>query len=284
MTGFRGVIPRIKSVRDELPPNLRETAEFFLRNILWVQGHSLREVALAIGVSQASVVRMCQRAGFQGFRQLQLALGYELTDAPEQLQEEIHLSEKMSGIVAKVAQAGHAVIDDTRAMLDAGALEEIAAMIASRRRVILLAHGANVATAVDLQYNLRKLAIAVDVISDPLMQVVACTTASFADVVMAISYTGRNSGLIKALALAHEAGAATAAITALRGELDDAADIAVTVAPREIVFHGEPFSSRQSLLMINDILFLSVAIHDPDRLRALEDVHAVLKQQRDDWQ
>lgn len=283
MTGFRGVVPRLKSVREDLPPNLRQAADFFLDQVEFVQHHSLKEVALAIGVSQASVVRLCQRAGFQGFRQLQVALGYELADLSDRLNDEIYPSESVAGIVGKVTQAGHAVLDETQAMLDVQALEKIRDLISGHRRVVLLAQGANVATAIDLQYNLRKLAISVDVVSDPLMQTVVCGTVSPEVLVMAISYTGRNRALITCLKSARELGAATVAITAMRGELESAADVSVTVAPREIVFHGEPFSSRQALLMVNDILFLSVASQDPHKVRALESVHARLKRQRDDW-
>ncbi len=277
----RGVVPRIKSLLPTLKGTLRDVAEYILQNPSSVIGLSTGEIAALTGTSEAAAVRLAQRLGYRGFRELQINMAYDLGDKTPKVQQEIEAGDDVATLAEKTHSALVEALTDSYRMLDVSALELAVEAMAGARRLILLGQGANTAQVVDLNYNLTKLGLSVIVYVDPYMQTAAASLCEPGDVVLGISHTGANRDLVEAFLIAKGYGAKTICLTMHPGTpLSRVADITLTAAPKEIVFKGEPFTSRISLMYLVDLLFIGVGLRRREAKRNLQRVQEALAAKR----
>ncbi len=65
---------KIRSIRDEMSANEKKLADFILSNSALLRDYSSQQLASAVGVSQSSVVKFCQKLGFKGYPDLKMAI------------------------------------------------------------------------------------------------------------------------------------------------------------------------------------------------------------------
>ncbi|HEX7022367.1 MAG TPA: MurR/RpiR family transcriptional regulator [Trueperaceae bacterium] len=256
-----GVVARIESMIPDLTGALRQVAEYIVEHPNQVVGLSIMELARRAGASETAVVRLAQRLEYRGFRELQVSLAYDLGSQNHTQDEEVEVDEGMDSIAAKVYAANSQALSDSFHILDTKALDQAVEAMAHARRISVFGQGLNAATAVDLHYNLSKLGLNCGVYIDPYMQAIAAATATPDDVVIGISHTGSNRDLIESIAIAKQHGARAIALTNHMGSpITRISDISLFTAPKEIVFRGEPLTSRLSALYLVDVLFIGIAL------------------------
>ena len=65
---------RIRSERDRMSAIERRIADFVLENAHLLRDYSSQQLADALGISQSSVVKFCQKQGFRGYPDLKLSI------------------------------------------------------------------------------------------------------------------------------------------------------------------------------------------------------------------
>ena len=65
---------KIRSERDRMSAIERRIADFVLENSQLLRDYSSQQLANALGISQSSVVKFCQKLGFKGYPDLKLAI------------------------------------------------------------------------------------------------------------------------------------------------------------------------------------------------------------------
>ena len=65
---------KIRSIREEMSANEKKLADYILSNAALLRDYSSLQLAKAVGVSQSSVVKFCQKLGYKGYPDLKLAI------------------------------------------------------------------------------------------------------------------------------------------------------------------------------------------------------------------
>jgi len=65
---------KIRSTRDEMSANEKKLADYILSNAALLRDYSSLQLAKAVGVSQSSVVKFCQKLGYRGYPDIKLAI------------------------------------------------------------------------------------------------------------------------------------------------------------------------------------------------------------------
>jgi len=65
---------KIRSIRDEMSANEKKLADYILSNTALLRDYSSQQLAKAVGVSQSSVVKFCQKLGYKGYPDLKIAV------------------------------------------------------------------------------------------------------------------------------------------------------------------------------------------------------------------
>ena len=65
---------KIRSERDRMSAIERRIADFVLENSQLLRDYSSQQLANALGISQSSVVKFCQKLGFKGYPDLKLSI------------------------------------------------------------------------------------------------------------------------------------------------------------------------------------------------------------------
>ena len=66
---------KLRSERDRMSAIERRIADFILDNALLLRDYSSQQLASAVGISQSSVVKFCQKLGFKGDPDLKYSSG-----------------------------------------------------------------------------------------------------------------------------------------------------------------------------------------------------------------
>lgn len=65
---------KIQSIREEMSVNEKKLADYILSNAALLRDYSSQQLASAVGVSQSSVVKFCQKLGYKGYPDIKLAI------------------------------------------------------------------------------------------------------------------------------------------------------------------------------------------------------------------
>ncbi len=180
-------------------PSEAEVARRLLRDLGCVASGSLRDVAASCGTSDATVVRACRAAGYDGFQDLKYNVLRELTSAG-------------AAVPRPGSLIGHLdYADDIEAGLEASAaaLPKAARLLRCASRVVLVGIGASHGIGLilnDVLFTLGKQALAV---SDAQMLTFALTPPVKGLVLLAISHSGESQFPVRAIREARGAGVPT---------------------------------------------------------------------------
>ncbi|MDH5432871.1 MAG: MurR/RpiR family transcriptional regulator [Gammaproteobacteria bacterium] len=67
-------ILKIRSIREDVSANERKLIDYILENVPLLRDYSSQQLANAVGISQSSVVKFCQKLGYKGYPDLKLAI------------------------------------------------------------------------------------------------------------------------------------------------------------------------------------------------------------------
>ncbi len=261
-----GTTVRIRALLPTMQPSMCRVAEQVLADTGSAATLTITELAVAAGVSEATVIRFCKAIGFAGYPQLRLALATEAGRAQGAAREDrdigsdIGPGDDLSRVVEKIAFADARAVEETGAQLDIAVLKRVVEALVRARRVDLYGVGASAFVAMDFQQKLHRIGRVAFAWADTHAALTSAALLGPKDVAIGISHTGATVDTIDALAQARAQGATTVALTNFpRSPLALAAEHVLTTAARETTFRSGAMASRLAQLTVVDCMFVGVA-------------------------
>jgi len=254
-----GVRARLRAGYDRLSEAEQRVARSIEERPADVIRLSVRSLAEAVGVSEATVIRCCQSLGYAGLRELKLALAVETAVPLQLIREDIQPDDSALTIMHKVLHADIQAIADTLAVLDHEAFERAFAALRDAPRIEFYGVGSSIPLATDAYFRFLRIGIPTAAITDPYIQGVSAAQLRPGAVAFAISHSGRSVETANALRTARAAGATTILLTShANSAVGEHADIQLITADRSVTPHRETAARRIAQLSLIDALCMAV--------------------------
>lgn len=223
----------------------------------------LREVAQDAGVSDAMVVKIAKKLGFNGFRDFRAALvSYNGLDVSG-LHQEISPDDSAADIIQKVFRTSLQAIEETMSILDVPAFERAADALARARHRDFYGLGGSAQIARDVAHKFLRIGLRVAVHDDAHMMLMSAAMLGPEDAVVVFSHSGTTTAIVEALALARRNGARCIAVSNYAtSAIARGADVMLCSTARGSPLLGENAAARIAQLNIMDALFVAVASRD----------------------
>lgn len=242
------------------------------RVVEWVLEHpekplnlSVGELAAAAGVSEATVVRTCQRIGYAGYPQFKLALAADLaqssrSDHPPVLIGDVKVDDPLDVAVRKVFGANIQILTRSLEALDMSRFDAALTAILRAKRLEVFSAGIQAHLVHDVCAKFISTGIPCAGRADHLQQLTAAALMEASDVLLIFSHSGRVKVLIQAAQLARVRGATTIAITNFpQSRLAKSVDIALITHGQDATFCNEAMGSQVVQMVLIDCLLVGIA-------------------------
>ncbi|GBU10687.1 RpiR family transcriptional regulator [Erysipelotrichaceae bacterium] len=194
--------------RSDLNRSEVEVAEYFLAYELEIPKLRLHDVAQACFVSTTTVIRLCKKMGFDGFKAVQVFIQLNQSEPPTTAitkQDKSRLDDKSQLILDNVFQ--------TLTKIDHQQIQTIARLFCEGKRVDIYGLASSRYICEDLSRKLKMLGIWANSVYEEEMIHLLSSKLQESDIVFVISLTGNNTALVQALEVAKKRGAQTVSLT-----------------------------------------------------------------------
>ncbi len=208
-----GYEERIRQERPNMSKSFAKLADFLLDSYVEASFMTASELAQALNLDAATVVRFSQQLGYGGYPKLQKEIRQkvkgDLLLRPEQAKD----SHSVPGIVAATIQELVRALEQLRITLDTDAMGHLVDMMGQARRIVILPEAPAQPAAYNLVYFLEQGGFSA-YIARPGVADLARTvhTATAQDLLLAVDVSGQSPYIARALSEAHSRGIPTAAI------------------------------------------------------------------------
>ena len=253
-------ILRIRSVYPGLRLSEQRVADYINVNTNKIIYFSIGTLAREVGVSEASVIRLCKALGYSGFQELKINIAKYYVEPERFVNSDTNEMDETSQMIQKVMGANQQAIIDTMKMLDTDVIDKCIEIINSSKKLQFYGMAGSAFIAGDAYHKFFKYGIDVDYFSDSHLQAMNAALLDEDCTVVAISTTGASFDISEALSIAKNAGAHTIAITATSNSpVSKIADYTIVAYSKEMEFKMEPMAARIAQLSIIDVLAVGVA-------------------------
>lgn len=221
---------------------------------------SVSVLAEKAGVSQPTVIRFCRSVGCEGFTDLKLKLAQSLAPGLPYVSADVDAADPPEQYGTKIFNAAIRALTAARQELQPTRVEEAVQALNKAGRILIVGLGGSAAIAQDAAHKLSRFPLPCQAVSDPLLARMLMVGMSPRDVLLAISNTGRTTGVLELVALAREQGIPVIALTAPESLLAQSATVALEIQPAEDAEVFTPMASRLVQLAMIDVLSTGLAL------------------------
>lgn len=202
---------KIHQLLPDMNATERKIADYVLEQPYELIQLPLRELASAIGVSQAAWVRFFKLLGFSGLKEVKQAISSSLL--PEKAEEEegavygdIIGFDSQDQLFRSLVEQEIRSLRETAQILDYSQLEKAAHAIRTASRVAFFGVGASGLVALDALHKFARIGIHVAACMDLHLQLTVASTLQKGDVAVLISHSGRTKDTLDILETAKKKG------------------------------------------------------------------------------
>lgn len=223
----------------------------------------LREIALKSAVSEAMVVKVAKKLGFEGFRDFRQGLVDYYRSDTASLHAEIGEKDTAGEIVQKVFRTAMQALEETFAILDLEAFDRAADFLARAKQRDFYGLGGSAQIARDVGHKFLRIGIRTSVFDDAHMMMMSAALLGPDDVAVAFSHSGATASVLEAAEMARRNGARTIAVTNYpQSPLAKLVDVVLCSTAQNSPLLGENATARIAQLNLLDALFVAVAQRD----------------------
>jgi DNA-binding MurR/RpiR family transcriptional regulator len=253
---------RIRGVYDALPRSERKVADYVLNCADEVIHSSVTDLAQTVDVSESTVVRFCQRLGYQGYPEFKILLARDLGTPFQDTYDTLDQRDDIATVVRKTFQIFVQAINDTLAVLNPDSVKEVTELLFRANHVFLFGCGGSGGSAQIAYQKMLRLGLPCSVCTDPHTQTLLAGMATGQDVVIGISYSGNNEDVVRAMRVAQERRASTVAITNYPASpAARMASVSLLTGAAETPLFSESGPSRVVQLAVIDVLCTYYLLH-----------------------
>lgn len=262
--------------RDNLSNSEKAVLDYLIANKGTLKDLSVEGIAEATYTSPASVVRMCKKLGYNGFKEFKVdyILANSKIEIPKDVeyQDVILMRENNEKSGRKAIENNIRALEDTLKLYSEKSLEKAAEIIMTARKTLLFGKGSSYLACKDLQMKLRRIDRFASAQEDLHEQLLDTTFLDHRDVVILISNSGETEEIIQAAMLAKENEAKIVSIVKVgQTSLAKLSDVVLYTSALEGDFRSAAMTSRISQMTVVDSLFSMCAYYNIERsIRKLE--------------
>jgi len=271
---------RMQSIMPALGKAEQAVALYIMKNSEILIRLPITELAERTQTSEATVVRVCQKAGFRGYQDLKISLAQEMVTPLESIHAEIIPDDDAKSVLAKVFNGTIETLQFTQKVVSSEQLKAAVEKIVSARFVDVYGLGNSASVAMDCHHKLSRSGIKCRLGVDNHLQMIYASTVMEEDVVIGISHSGSSRDVVEALSVAREHGATIICITNYsRSPIVKVSDICLFTASEETRFRILGLASRIAQLAIIDTIHTLIALKDTEKFsKTTQDVLNALQQ------
>jgi DNA-binding MurR/RpiR family transcriptional regulator len=260
---FRAVGPRIRTMLPQLTELERRVVDLVLGSRDFTESTPLQEVAAACDVSEAMVVKVAKKLGFDGYRDFRVNLaGYNSLPIVE-LHEELSLDDNVETIMHKVFRTSIQALEETLAILDPADIDRAASFLHAATMRDFYGLGGSAQIARDAAHKFLRIGVRANVHDDAHMMAMSAALLDPEDVVIAFSHSGETEAVVEATRHARNAGARIIVITNhAKSTLGTLGHVTLCSTAQGSPLTGENAAARIAQLNIVDVVFVTVARMD----------------------
>ena len=260
---------KIRSQRDQMSAIERRIADFILENAQLLRDYSSQQLANALGISQSSVVKFCQKLGFKGYPDLKFSISEAVLRAENgngEVAAEAAPQDRKSTLASTLWRRKSEAEEATRLINPPEAIGDAADAIAAAGKVFIIGLGEDDIHARAFGLKLSLLGIATVHNFDPAHMTASLSSAGPGDVLLVFSELGKQPALCQVCRYFRDQRGRVITVTrhtsnALRAN----ADLAMLVSAHDERAHIEPLLYHSALQHLLDGLFVVLCESDPAR-------------------
>ncbi len=248
----------------------RRVAEYLL-GISGDINQSITSLAMDIGASEATIIRLCKKLGLSGFSELKLRLAKESGASDHAMHREfidvpIQSDDTIESLPGKIIAGAITGLRDMGNALRTDMLQAAIKALIDARRIVLFGVANSAVVCRDLQCKLLRLGFSCETYDDSHQQLSAAYSLKKGDVAVAVSHSGLTIDTIDAAQIARQHEATVICISnCLDTPLISISDIKLLTGGHEVTFNSETMASRISQLAIIDMLYIGIILTDYDK-------------------
>lgn len=262
---MKSVLVRLQEYSQKASNAEKEVVKFLLENPEDAVENSIHQLAAATFSSPSTIVRLCHKIDFKGYKELQKSLLYELAmrkKSRSQEEKEIGREDSLEKIVSKVTYKNIVSLEDTMKLMDMDTLRACVQLLSSCECVSLFGMGSSLLVAKDLHLKLLRVNKNCRICDDWHAQLLQARNIAKNDLAIMISYSGLTEETITCAEAVKKNGAPIIVITRYdHSPLSQIADYTLSVSATELIFRSAAMSSRICQLNVIDILYTAY-VHD----------------------
>lgn len=232
---------------------------------------NIRELSRLSYTSQSTIVRLCTKIGFSGYREFRKVLYGELEALKRTIREdasEISVSDSLEEIISKVTTANIRSLEETLHLLDTETVERCVSLMESCRTIGLFGVGAGLVVARDAYMKMLRINKPCVFNDDWHNQRLQAQNLGREDMAIVISYSGRTKEVVDCARILKKNGCPITAITQ-----NDASPIAqlsdynIYIPSTEQMLRSGAMSSRMAQMNVIDILYTAYVFRRFDGMK-----------------
>ena len=259
----------------------RIVLDYLIENKTQLKDFSVEKIAEAAYTSPASVVRMCKKLGYKGFKDFKIdfILANSKVEIPEtsEYTDVILIKDQNSG--KKAIENNIRALEETINLYDEKTFTKAANLIMNARKILIFGKGSSYLVCKDLEMKLRRINKFCIAQGESHDQLVDASFINHKDVVIFVSNSGKTKEIVSSALLAKENKTPIISITRIGSSiLADISDVVLYTSALESEFRSAAMTSRISQMSVIDALYAKCAYTDIDRsIQALETTYRTFK-------
>ncbi|MBF4692961.1 MurR/RpiR family transcriptional regulator [Fusibacter ferrireducens] len=256
---MKSVLVRLQEYRNQASGAEKSVIKILIENPEAVSNYSIHALASESYASASTIIRLCQKLGFKGYRELHTSLVYELAlrqSTSDEKGKEISKDDALETILDKVTYKNIISLENTRKLIDLNTLQQCIDLLINARTICLFGMGSSLLVAKDAYLKFLRINKPCNLSEDWHAQLLQSKNMTQDDIAIAISYSGLTEEVLRCVEIAKDNGSPVIAITRFEDNpLSRLADYTLSVAATEFIFRSGAMSSRIAQLNIIDILY-----------------------------
>ena len=237
----------------------KEILQYWLEHPEQSSRFNVRELAAATYTSPSSVIRLCQKLDFQGYKELKAELIYETAlrkKEEERKVEDLTKEDSLESIIEKISLRNITSLKSTAQKLKPKDVRDCVDLLEKARVVHLFGLGTSLLAAKDLSLKLIRINRLCMIQDEWHVQLLMAKNITAQDVAVLFSYSGMTNEMIQCAGLIKESGAKLISVCGFeKSTIAKMADYNLPVVTNEHIFRSGAMSSRIAQLNVVDILF-----------------------------
>lgn len=256
---MKNVLVRLQEYRIQANGAEKDLVHYLMENPEEAAKLSIHVLAEKTYTSAATVVRLCRKLGFGGYKEFIISLNYENALRSEErgdISTEIRKDDVLKDIVDKVTYRSIQALEDTRKLVDLDELQKCVDTLEKAGTIGLFGIGSSLLAARDMYLKFLRLNKSCICNDDWHSQIVCARNLTAGDTAVIFSYSGLTGEMITCARILKEQSVPVITVTRFaENELTRLADYKLYVSARELLVRTAATASRISQLNIIDILF-----------------------------